>query len=155
MKDLFDKCKLGKLELNSRIIRTGLWESQNLKSGKLTNDVYDRYESIASSGVGLITTELLSLYNKDKFSDLSHKTYTPNFIPDFKRVTDIAHKYNTPIIGQLMFVQYNRGIDLNIKVNELTMEDIRKIQVDIISAAKKLSFAGLMEYNWLWEIIFI
>lgn len=142
MKDIFDKCKLEKLNLNSRIIRTGLWESQDLKNGKLTKEVYDRYELLASSGIGLITTELLSLYPRNKFSDLSHKTYTPNFIADFKKITDITHKYNTPILGQLMFVQYNRGIDLNINVNDLKIDDIRRIQVDFITAAKKLSYAG-------------
>lgn len=142
MKDIFDKCKLGKLNLNSRIIRTGLWESQDLKNGKLTPEVYDRYELLASGGVGLITTELLSVYPRNKFSDLSHKTYSSNFIADFKKITDITHKYSTPILGQLMFIQYNRGIDLNINVNDLTIDDIRRIQVDIITAAKKLSIAG-------------
>ena len=63
MKDIFDKSKLGNLKLQSRIIRTGLWESQT-KNGQLTNEVYRRYENIAKSGVGLITTELISMYNK-------------------------------------------------------------------------------------------
>jgi len=141
MKDIFDKSKLGNLKLQSRIIRTGLWESQT-KNGQLTNEVYRRYENIAKSGVGLITTELISMYNKDKFNDLSHKIYNPNFIGDFKKVTETVHNYNVPILAQLEFVQYNRDIDLNIPVNKLTMEDIRKIQTDHIIAAKKLSFAG-------------
>ena len=55
MKDIFDKCKLGDLELNSRIIRTGLWQTQTM------GEVYEKYENIAKSGVGLIITELISL----------------------------------------------------------------------------------------------
>ena len=35
MKDLFDYCKFGEFDLNSRIVRTGLWESQREKSGNL------------------------------------------------------------------------------------------------------------------------
>ena len=54
MKDIFDKCKFGDFTLNSRIIRTGLWESQTTKNGGFTPEIYERYEKIASSGVGLI-----------------------------------------------------------------------------------------------------
>ena len=59
MKDIFDRCKLGSLELNSRIIRTGIWESQN-ENNRLTKNIYDRYDNIASSGVGMITSEIIS-----------------------------------------------------------------------------------------------
>lgn len=141
MKDIFDEVNLGNLKLQSRIIRTGLWESQT-KNGKLTPEVYDRYEKIAKSGVGLITTELISLYDKNKFNEYAHKIYKPNFIGDFKKITDIVHSYNVPILAQLEFVQFNRGIDMNIAVNDLSKEDIRQIQTDLIISAKKLSFAG-------------
>ena len=58
MKNLFDYCEFGDLKLNSRIVRTGLWESEREKSGNLTPEIYNRYENIAASGVGLIITEL-------------------------------------------------------------------------------------------------
>lgn len=141
MKDIFDECNLGNLKLQSRIIRTGLWESQTTKTGRLTDEVYQRYNTIAKSGVGLITTELMSLDPKDKFNNLSHKTYTVDFIRDFKKLTGIVHEYDVPILGQIAFVQYNRDIDLDIQVNDLTIEDIRKIQMNLITTAKKLSFA--------------
>ncbi|WP_323735989.1 NADH-dependent flavin oxidoreductase [Methanosphaera sp. ISO3-F5] len=141
MKDLFDETNLGDLKLQSRVVRTGLWESET-KNNKITSDVYDRYESIAKSGVGLITSELISLYPKNKFNEYAHKLYDPNFIGDFRRITDMVHSYNVPILAQLEFVQFNRGIDMNVSVNDLTLDDIRKIQTDLIIAAKKLSFAG-------------
>lgn len=141
MKDIFDETKLGNLELQSRIIRTGLWESET-KNGKLTPEVYNRYERIAKSGVGMITTELIALYDKNKFNEYAHKIYQLNFIGDFRKLTDMVHSYNVPILAQLEFVEFNRGIDMNIPVNDLTKDDIRKIQTDIIIAAKKLSFAG-------------
>ena len=46
MKDLFDYCRFGDLRLNSRIVRTGLWESEREKTGNLTPEIYDRYENI-------------------------------------------------------------------------------------------------------------
>ena len=68
MKDLFDVCDFGEFKLNSRIVRTGLWESEREQPGNLTPEIYDRYESLAASGVGLIITELISLYPRDSFS---------------------------------------------------------------------------------------
>ena len=49
MKDIFDKCNLGDLNLNSRIIRTGTWETETEDGGFLKNSVYDKYEAIAGS----------------------------------------------------------------------------------------------------------
>lgn len=138
MKTIFDKCKLGKLTLKSRIVRTGLWESQQ-------NDldaVYDRYEKIASSGVGLITSELYSIYPKDKFSEHTFKMDSLNFMGMAKNVAEICHSYDVAILGQVEFIKYNRGIDLDIQVNDLTIDDIRKIQSDIIQAAQKLKLAN-------------
>ncbi|MBE6498249.1 MAG: NADH-dependent flavin oxidoreductase [Methanobrevibacter sp.] len=138
MKTIFDKCKLGNLKLNSRIIRTGLWESQQCD----LNAIYERYEKIASSGVGLITSELYSLYPMDKFSEHSFKMENLNFMTMAGKITEITHSYDVPILGQVEFIKYNRNIDLDIAVNDLTIEDIRKIQSDIIEAAQKLQLAG-------------
>ena len=138
MKTIFDKCKLGDLTLKSRIIRTGLWESQQ-------NDldaIYNRYEKIASSGVGLVTSELYSIYPKDKFTEHSFRMSNPNFMIMARKVAEITHSYDVPILGQVEFIKYNRGIDLDISVNDLTIEDIRQIQSDIIEAAQKLQVAG-------------
>lgn len=142
MKDIFDNCQLGNLELKSRIIRTGLWESQHINNSRLTQDIYSRYKTIAESGVGLITTELIAMYPRDTFEKYTHKIYSVDFIHDFKKLTELVHEYDVPILAQLEFVNFNRGIDMNIDVNDLTMDDIRKIQTDLIMDAKKLSFAG-------------
>ena len=80
MKDLFDNCKFGDLNLNSRIVRTGLWESEREQPGNFTPEIYNRYENIAASGVGLIITELISLYPRDVFSKYSHTTHFKQFV---------------------------------------------------------------------------
>ena len=33
MKDIFDECQLGELKLNSRIVRTGTWETETEDGG--------------------------------------------------------------------------------------------------------------------------
>ena len=140
MKDIFDNCEFGDLKLNSRIIRTGLWESQS-EMGNLSPEIFLRYERMAKNHVGLINTELISLYPHDRFSNYSHSINGPSFIKEFKYLTSITHEYNVPIFAQLGFVNCNVNGKQNIDVNDLTIEDIRQIQSDYIVAAKKISFA--------------
>lgn len=142
MKSIFDNTKFGKLSVSSRILRNGLWESQNDSSKGLTQEIYDRYEKLAKNNVGVITTELISMYTHDRFSDYTHYINSPTFIRDFKEVTDIAHEYHTPILAQIGFVNCNVNGKQMMEVNDLTLEDIRTIQADYVMAAKKIKFAG-------------
>ena len=142
MKDLFDFCEFGDLKLNSRIVRTGLWESQREPSGNFTPEIYNRYENIAASGVGLIITELYSLYPKDVFSKYTNTTNHQRFVREAKDLTDLVHVYDVPIFAQLGFVQYNKRTSQNMRVEDITIDDIRKIQTDMILAAQKFDYAG-------------
>lgn len=142
MKDLFDYCQFGELKLNSRVVRTGLWESQRESSGNFTPEIYDRYENIAASGVGLIITEVFSLYLRDVFSKYTHTTNFQRFVREAKDLTDLVHVYQVPIFAQLGFVQYNKRTEQNMKVEDVSIEDIRKIQTDFIIAAQKIDYAG-------------
>ena len=142
MKDLFDVCKFGDLTLNSRIVRTGLWESEREKSGNLTPEIYNRYENIAASGVGLIITELYSLYPRDVFSKYSNTVNYTQFIREARDLTDLVHVYDVPIFAQLGFVQFNKKTEQNMKIDDISIEDIRKIQTDMIIAAQKFDYAG-------------
>ena len=142
MKDLFDYCEFGDLKLNSRIVRTGLWESQREKSGNFTPEIYNRYENIAASGVGLIITELFSLYPRDVFSKYSHTTHYTQFVREAKDLTDLVHIYDVPIFAQLGMVQYNKKAHQNVRIEEMTLEDIRKVQTDMIIAAQKFDYGG-------------
>ena len=136
MKDIFDNYQIGDLKLNSRVVRTALWQTQDIEK------VFEKYENIAKSGVGLIITEIISIYPKDKFSEYSFKINSPSFMIEAKRLAEICHAHDVPILGQIEFIKFNRGIDLDIDVNDLTIEDIRKIQSDIILAVQKLKLVG-------------
>lgn len=142
MKDLFDRVDFGNLKLNSRIVRTGLWESEREKSGNFTPEIYNRYENIAASGVGLIITELYSLYPRDVFSKYTNTIHYTHFVREARDLTELVHVYDVPIFAQLGFVQFNKKAEHNIKVEDVTLEDIRKIQADFIIAAVKFDFAG-------------
>ena len=142
MKDLFDTVEFGNLRLNSRIVRTGLWESQREKTGNLTPEIYNRYENMAASGVGLIITELYSLYPRDVFSKYTNTVNYSRFVREARDLTDLVHVYDVPIFAQLGMVQYNKRLEQNIRVEDVTIEDIRKIQTDFIIAAQKFDYGG-------------
>lgn len=142
MKGIFDNTKFGSLDVSGRIVRTGLWESQNDSSKNLTRDIYDRYEKLAKSNVGILTTELISMYTHDRFSDYTHYINSQSFIRDFREITDLAHEYDVPILAQIGFINCNVNGKQMMEVNDLTIEDIRTIQADYVVAAKKISFAG-------------
>lgn len=142
MKGIFDNTKFGNLDVSSRILRNGLWESQCDSQKNLTQDVYDRYEKFARNNVGVITTELISMYTHDRFSDYTYYINSPHFIKEFKEITDLVHEYDVPILAQIGFVNCNVNGKQMMEVNDLTLEDIRTIQADYVMAAKKISFAG-------------
>lgn len=142
MKDVFDNIKFGRFNLQSRIIRTGLWESQNRSLKRLTPEIYDRYERLAKNNVGLIISELISLYSHDRFSDYSSYINSPYFVKEYKTVTDTVHQYDIPIFAQVGFVNCNVNQKQMMGVNDMTHEDIRTIQADYLVAAKKVAFAG-------------
>lgn len=120
--------------------RTGLWESQTNQNGNLTPEIYERYEKIASSGVGMINTELVSLYPNDIFTPYSHRIDRPQFVNEARKLAEITHKYDVPIIAQVGFVKYNSKNYQDMDVNDLTIEDIRNVQTDFIRSAQLFKF---------------
>ena len=142
MKDIFDECHLGDLDLKSRIVRTGTWETETEDGGFLTSAIYERYEKMASSGVGTIVSEIFALDPKDRFYPYCTNMNYKGFIKDYKMVTDIAHNYGVPVLGQLAFFYYDDGDNQKAEANDLTFDGIRKLQAEVIMAAKKFSFAG-------------
>ena len=142
MKDIFDECSLGDLKLKSRIIRTGTWERQTEDGGFLKSEVFDRYEKMAKSGVGLINSEMFVFDPRDRFAEYCNNLNYKGFVKDYKEITDICHNYDVPVLGQLAFFYYNDGLNQKVEANDISLEGIRRLQADVIMAAKKFSFAG-------------
>ncbi|WP_461461193.1 oxidoreductase [Methanobrevibacter sp.] len=141
MKDIFDKVKFGEFDIKSRVIRTGIWEREK-EGGFLNHSVFERYESIAKSGVGLITSEIFALDYHDRFYEYSTSTNYKGFIKDYKDITNICHKYKVPILGQLAPFYFNDGLNQKVEANDISIEGIRNFQSQVLVTAKKFLFAG-------------
>ena len=142
MKDIFDEVQFADLKLNSRIVRTGTWETETEDGGFLSPAIYDKYEKIAGCGTGLIISEMFVIDRKDRFAPYSANLNDVGFVKEYKMITDICHNHDVPILGQLAFFYYDDGENQKAEPNDLTAEGIRKLQAEVIMAAKKFSFAG-------------
>ena len=56
MKSIFDKTKLGNLEMKNRIIRGALWEDLADEKGHLTPELSAIYEELAQGGPATLIT---------------------------------------------------------------------------------------------------
>lgn len=142
MKDIFDEVQFADLKLNSRIVRTGTWETETEDGGFLSPAIYDKYEKIAGCGTGLIISEMFVIDRKDRFAPYSANLNYVGFVKEYKMITDICHNHDVPILGQLAFFYYDDGDNQKAEPNDLTADGIRKLQAEVIMAAKKFSFAG-------------
>lgn len=142
MKDIFDEVEFGDLKLNSRIVRTGTWETQTEEGGFLSPEIFDKYEKIAGSGTGLVISEMFVLDHKDRFAPYCASLNYLGFVKEYKMITDICHNHDVPVLGQLAFFYYDDGDNQKAEPNDLKIEGIRKLQAEVIMAAKKFSFAG-------------
>ena len=87
MKDIFDECQFGDLNLKGRVVRTGTWETETEEGGFLSPAIFDRYEKIAGSGVGLIVSEIFALDRKDRFAPYSSSLNYRGFMKDYQVIT--------------------------------------------------------------------
>ena len=142
MKDIFDECQFGEFKLKSRIIRTGGWERDTEDGGFLKPKVFDRYEKMAGNEVGLIVSEMFALDPKDRFYPYCANMNYKGFIKDYKQVTNLSHHFEVPILGQLAFFFFDDGTNQKAEPNDISLEGIRKLQAEVVMAAKKFSFAG-------------
>ena len=55
-KKLFDRVKLGSIDLKNRLIRSATWEGLADVNGHMPEALYHTYEELAKGGVGSIIT---------------------------------------------------------------------------------------------------
>ena len=141
MTDLFDSVNFGDFSLNSRVIRTGMWERET-ESGFLKSSVFERYEKLAKSGTGLIISEIFTPDPHDRFYEYTTNMNYRGFFKDYRQITDICHEYNVPILGHYAPFYFNDGLNQKVEANDISVDGIRNFQTQVLIAAKKFSFAG-------------
>ena len=157
-KSLFDETKLKNLKLKSRIFYGQIFDPP-FKEGKVTEEGIKKYETLVKNNISLIIPEgmMVGDYSPLLGTEIL-RIDNDEYIEDYKKLTDIVHKYNSYIIMQLNHpglysssdILYSpsgdKGVFTNITSKEMTKEDILRIQNDFVQGAirgKKAGFDGI------------
>ena len=157
-KSLFDETKLKNLKLKSRIFYGPIIDPP-FKEGKVTEEGIKKYETLVKNNISLIIPEgmMVGDYSPLLGTEIL-RIDSDEFIEDYKKLTDIVHKYNSYIFVQLNHpglasksdIIYspseNKGFSSNVTSKEMTKEDILRIQNDFVQGAirgKKAGFDGI------------
>lgn len=102
-KSIFQTLKLGNVTVKNRIVRSATWEKLSNNEGGVTDKLYDLYQNLAKGGVGTIITGCTYVLNGDQFYSSMTGMYKDELIPEYKKLTDMVHSYDTRIIQQLAY----------------------------------------------------
>lgn len=158
MKVLFEETKLGNIFVQNRFVRSATWENMTTEDGHLTDKLCKIYENLAKSGVGLIITGYANIIKEEQPNHGMMGIYDDSFIDEYKKLTNIAHNYNSKIIMQVAYggtkTKFNLGKRIiyapsevaerstNVVGKAMTKEDINYIINSFANAAKRIQKSG-------------
>ncbi|MDR1482738.1 MAG: NADH:flavin oxidoreductase [Synergistaceae bacterium] len=101
MKKIFDSIKLGQLSVKNRAVRSATFERNGGENGVITPRLKERYEALASGGVGVIITGMMGIGGNSCLNKVMPKIYLEEFTEKFKEAAEAAHKFGAKVIVQL------------------------------------------------------
>ncbi len=137
-KTLFDRVKLGSIELKNRLIRSATWEGLADASGHLPETLYDTYEELAKGGAGAIITGFTSVADDDRYFGGMARLSNDGLIPEHQRLTEICHAENCPVIVQIALGEYGGGVEPDF----MSADEIRQAISLFVNAAIRADKAG-------------
>ena len=145
-KKIFEPLKLNNLTLKNRLLRSATWEGIAALDGSIDERIYSIYEEVSKGGVGGIISGFTSVANNDHYFEGMMRLSDDKLIPQYKKLTDIVHKENIPILAQLALGAYYDKNDDEIYIDEMSLDDIKDVINLFIKAAeraKKANYDGV------------
>lgn len=100
--NLFQKGKIGKLELKNRIVMPAMGVSLATPNGEASDNMIAYYEERAKGGCGLIITEITRIDNEYGVGTPNQLCLTDlNHVPQLERLVNAVHKYDSKLFVQL------------------------------------------------------
>ena len=136
MKSVFEPVQLNHLYLKNRLVRSATWEGIAKPDGSMAEEAYAIYEELAEGGVGAIITGFTSVLLHDNYFGGMMRLCDDALIPQYKKLTDIIHIRNCPVITQLALGAFYREVNrswLQVEPDDMTASEIRaRILLEIL-----------------------
>ena len=162
IKKIFEPIKLKNLNLKNRIFRGSMPDDGFFQNGHITEEAYKYYEQLSKEGTSLIYTGAAAVSISSNHEKIGiFRIDKDEYIEDYKKLSDVIHKNNVPVILDLIHpgilkdkngeekvygASKVRHPNLNVNNKELTKEDILKIEDEFEKGAiraKKANFDGI------------
>ena len=141
MKKLFEEVKMKNLISKNRLVRSATWEGIANPDGSISNEAFEIYSELAKGGVGIIITGFTSVAFNDNYFDGMMRLCDDKLIPQYKKLVDIIHFENCPVIAQLALGAYYKGTK-QIEPDDMTINEIQFVIQQFINAAVRAEKAG-------------
>ncbi|GAK83676.1 putative NADH-dependent flavin oxidoreductase [Vibrio ponticus] len=103
MSFLFSPSRIGNMTLKNRFVRSATWENLATEDGHMTDRLYAIYEELAQGEVGLIVTGYANIVEEEKPNAGMMGMYNDSFIPEYQKLTELVHQYDSKIVMQLAY----------------------------------------------------
>ncbi|MBQ3106495.1 MAG: NADH:flavin oxidoreductase [Eggerthellaceae bacterium] len=103
MSYLFEEMHLGTLHAKNRIVRAATCEGWATEDGHLTPQLERVYEDLARGGAGTILTGYAFILPGEQPNPRMLGIHDDSFVPDFRKLADIAHAYDARIVAQIAY----------------------------------------------------
>jgi len=103
MKNLFEKNKIGNLELKNRFIRSATWEWMADNNGNITDKLFNLYENLAKGGASALITGYANVLKNEQANPSMMGSFDKSFIDGYKKLTTMVHSYNCKIFSQIVY----------------------------------------------------
>ncbi|MCT4604575.1 MAG: NADH:flavin oxidoreductase [Marinisporobacter sp.] len=157
-RSLFHETKLANINVKNRLVRSATWENMTTADGHLTKDLYNIYEDLSKNEVGLIITGYGNIVKEEQPNPGMMGIYDDSFIDEYKKLTNMVHRYGSKIIMQLAYggtkTKFNVGERIiyapsevperstNVLGKAMTKEEIDYIVNAFAEAGKRVKDAG-------------
>lgn len=101
-KKLFEKGKIGSLDLKNRIVMVAMGTGFASSTGEASDEIIRYYEERAKGGCGLIITEVTRIDNETGVATSNQLNVTDSkYIPRLTRLADTIHRHDSKVFVQL------------------------------------------------------
>ena len=146
MKKIFEEIDLKSMKLKNRLVRSATWEGIANPDGSITEESYEIYDELAKGGVGTIITGFTSVALHDYYFGGMMRLSDDALIPQYKKLTDIIHAQDVPVITQLALGAYYRPVSgdrfRQVEPDDMTVDEIHLVRDQFIDAAIRAEKAG-------------